>query len=179
MDAPQDGLIAIVKRDCPTCVLTAPILAQIPGLTVYTQDDPDFPETVPTRIYDGELDTSHRLRVEIVPTLIRFQGGQEIDRTYGWDRTEWQRLTGQPDLGITLPAMRPGCGAKNLEPGILERLKIRHNETGIIARRIAIGSGEDEMEAMFDRGWSCSPPPTTSARWVRWRWPRCRRSCVT
>ena len=169
MDAPQDGLIAIVKRDCPTCVLTAPILAQIPGLTVYTQDDPDFPETVPTRIYDGELDTSHRLRVEIVPTLIRFQGGQEIDRTYGWDRTEWQRLTGQPDLGKTLPAMRPGCGAKNLEPGILERLKIRHNETGIIARRIAIGSGEDEMEAMFDRGWSDGLPlvPPTEERVLR------------
>ena len=169
MDTPQDGLIAIVKRDCPTCVLTAPILAQIPGLTVYTQDDPDFPETVPTRIYDGELDTSHRLRVEIVPTLIRFQGGQEIDRTYGWDRTEWQRLTGQPDLGKTLPAMRPGCGAKNLEPGILERLKIRHNETGIIARRIAIGSGEDEMEAMFDRGWSDGLPlvPPTEERVLR------------
>ena len=169
MDAPQDGLIAVVKRDCPTCVLTAPILAQIPGLTVYTQDDPDFPETVPTRIYDGELDTSHRLRVEIVPTLIRFQGGQEIDRTYGWDRTEWQRLTGQPDLGKTLPAMRPGCGAKNLEPGILERLKIRHNETGIIARRIAIGSGEDEMEAMFDRGWSDGLPlvPPTEERVLR------------
>ena len=169
MDAPQDGLVAIVKRDCPTCVLTAPVLAAIPGLTVYTQDDPSFPEAIPTRIYDGELDTSHQLRVEIVPTLIRFQGGREIDRTYGWDRAEWQRLTGQPSLGATLPAMRPGCGAKNVEPGILERLKVRHNETGIIARRINIGSGEDEMEAMFDRGWSDGLPlvPPTEERVLR------------
>ena len=55
MDALQDGLIAIVKRDCPTCVLTAPILAQIPGLTVYTQDDPSFPETIPTRISGADF----------------------------------------------------------------------------------------------------------------------------
>ena len=169
MDAPQDGLIAIVKRDCPTCVLTAPLLAEIPGLTVYTQDDPSFPEQIPARIYDGELDASHRLRIEIVPTLIRFQAGQEIDRTYGWDRAEWQRLTGQPNLGSTLPAMRPGCGAKNVEPGILERLKVRHHETGILARRINIGSGEDEMEAMFDRGWSDGLPlvPPTEERVLR------------
>ncbi len=169
MDALPDGLIAIVKRDCPTCVLTAPLLAEIPGLTVYTQDDPSFPEAIPTRIYDGELDTSHRLRIEIVPTLIRFENGQEIDRTYGWDRAEWQRLTGQPNLGNTLPAMRPGCGAKNVEPGILERLKVRHNETGILARRINIGSGEDEMEAMFDRGWSDGLPlvPPTEERVLR------------
>ena len=169
MDALPDGLIAIVKRDCPTCVLTAPVLAEIPGLTVYTQDDPTFPEQIAARIYDGELDTSHRLRIEIVPTLIRFQAGQEVDRTYGWDRQEWQRLTGQPTLGDTLPAMRPGCGAKNVEPGILERLKVRHNETGILARRITIGSGEDEMEAMFDRGWSDGLPlvPPTEERVLR------------
>ena len=44
-----DGLVAFVKRDCPTCVVVAPVLAQIsaaPGvaLTVFTQDDPEFPE---------------------------------------------------------------------------------------------------------------------------------------
>ena len=34
---PQDGLVAVVKRDCPTCVLAAPVLgelAQRAGLTV-------------------------------------------------------------------------------------------------------------------------------------------------
>jgi hypothetical protein len=150
-------------------VLTAPVLAQIPGLTVYSQDDPTFPEAVAARIYDGELDTSHRLRIEIVPTLIRFEGGQEVARTYGWDRAEWQRLTGRADLGADLPAMRPGCGAKNLEPGILERLKVRHGETGIAARRIALGTGEDEIEAMYERGWSDGLPlvPPTEERVLR------------
>ncbi len=172
MDAPHDGLVAVVKRDCPTCELTAPVLAALArdaGLTVYTQDDPTFPEGIAARIHDAELDISHRLRIEIVPTLIRFEAGQEVERTYGWDRAEWQRVAGRPGLGEGLPAMRPGCGAKNVEPGILERLKVRHGETGIAARRIAIGSGEDEIEAMFDRGWSDGLPlvPPTEERVLR------------
>jgi hypothetical protein len=169
MDAAHDGLVAVVKRDCPTCVLTAEVLAALPGVTVYTQDDPDFPEAVASRAYDADLDISHRLKVEIVPTLIRFAGGQEQDRTYGWDRAEWERVSGQSGLGAGLPAMRPGCGAKNVEPGILERLKVRHGETGIAARRIALGDGEDEIEAMFDRGWSDGLPlvPPTEERVLR------------
>jgi hypothetical protein len=74
---PRDGLVAVVKRDCPTCVLTAPVLGDLArnaGLTVYTQDDPSFPETVPGRIDDTGLEVSHRLKSEIVPTLIRFEG---------------------------------------------------------------------------------------------------------
>ena len=83
-DIPSDGLVAVVKRDCPTCVLTASVLGELTqrvGLAVYTQDDPDFPETVPGRIDDTMLDVSHRLQIEIVPTLIRMRGGQEVDRT--------------------------------------------------------------------------------------------------
>ena len=39
----ENGLIAVVKRDCPTCELTAPVLgdlAQRVRLQIYTQDDP-------------------------------------------------------------------------------------------------------------------------------------------
>jgi len=145
---PQDGLVAVVKRDCPTCVLAAPVLgalARDTGLTVYTQDDPTFPETVPGRIDDRTLDISHRLKIEIVPTLIRFEAGREAGRTYGWDRAEWQRLTGVLGLGRDLPEARPGCGAKNVEPGVIERLKVRFNETGLKSRRIEIGADEDEQ----------------------------------
>ena len=119
---PDDGLIAVVKRDCPTCELAAPVLGELSGragLAVYTQDDPSFPETVPGRIDDTSLDISHQLRIEIVPTLIRFEAGREVDRTFGWDRGEWERVTGIAGLGPGLPDMRPGCGAKNIEPGVI------------------------------------------------------------
>jgi hypothetical protein len=171
-DLPRDGLVAVVKRDCPTCALTAPMLGELArrgGLAVYSQDDPSFPETVPGRIDDTALGISHRLRIEIVPTLIRFEGGREVGRAFGWDRGEWERLTGIDGLGRDLPEARPGCGAKNIEPGVLERLKVRFNETGLKSRRIEIGEDEDEQEAMFARGWSDGLPlvPPSEERVLR------------
>jgi hypothetical protein len=169
---PDDGLIAVVKRDCPTCVMTAPVLGELArraGITVFSQDDPGFPETVPLRESDLGLELSHRLAIEIVPTLIRREGGREVARTYGWDRAEWERLTGLTDLGRDLPQSQPGCGAKNIEPGMLERLKVRFNETGLKSRRVEIGGDEDEQEAMFARGWSDGLPlvPPTEERVLR------------
>lgn len=168
-ETPRDGLVAVVKRDCPTCELTAPVLGELArraGLQVYTQDDPGFPETVPGRIDDTGLDVSHRLKIEVVPTLIRLAGGREVDRTYGWDRAEWERVAGVAELGAGLPEARPGCGAKNIEPGVIERLKIRFNETGLKSRRVEIGADEDEQEAMYARGWSDGLPlvPPTEER---------------
>jgi hypothetical protein len=144
-------------------------LARDMSLAVYTQDDPAFPETVPGRIDDTSLDVSHRLKIETVPTLIRFAGGREVDRTYGWNRGEWERLTGVAGLGPGLPDTRPGCGAKNVEPGVIERLKVRFNETGLSSRRIEIDADEDEHEAMDARGWSDGLPlvPPTEERVLR------------
>ena len=71
--ATGNGLIAIVKRDCPTCELAGPVLAtlqQAGRLDVYSQDDPSFPEQVSKVIDDRELAASYNLDVEIVPTLI-------------------------------------------------------------------------------------------------------------
>src|SRR5271170_2561565 len=169
---PEDGLIAVVKRDCPTCVLAEPVLGELAracGLRVYTQDDPSFPETVSEPIDDTTLDFSYRFKIEIVPTLIRLENGREVARTYGWDRGEWERLSGVAGLGHDLPESRPGCGAKNVEPGIIERLKVRFNETGLKSRRIELGEDEDVEEAMFARGWSDGLPlvPPTEERVLR------------
>ena len=169
---PQNGLVAVVKRDCPTCELAAPVLAELValgGIAVYTQDDPSFPESVPDRIDDTELSVSHRLGIEIVPTLIRFQDGQDVGRTHGWDRAEWERISGFQGIGAGLPAFRPGCGAKNVEPGTIEKLKVKFGETGLESRRVTIGDAEDEFEAMFERGWSDGLPmvPPTEERVLR------------
>ncbi|MGH2515244.1 MAG: thioredoxin family protein, partial [Ktedonobacterales bacterium] len=67
----HDGIVAIVKQDCPTCVLVAPVLAHLAAagvpLTVYTQDDPTFPPGLAPHD-DTALDVSYLLDIEIVPT---------------------------------------------------------------------------------------------------------------
>ena len=80
------------------------------ALTVYTQDDPAFPEGMAGVVDDRALETSYKLKIEIVPTLIRFDGGKEANRVIGWNRAEWQALTGINRLGKDLPENRPGCG---------------------------------------------------------------------
>ena len=51
MQSIPDGLVAVVKRDCPTCVMVEPVLRQLAAadtpLTVLTQDDPTFPSEIP------------------------------------------------------------------------------------------------------------------------------------
>ena len=168
-----DGLIVIAKRECPTCVLIEPLLEQLasesPGLTVYSQDDPDFGAGLQGSVHDERLEHSYRLDVEIVPTLIRVEGGREVARTYGWDRAEWQRVSGIDRLGIDLPALRPGCGSMTLEPGVAERLAIRFGKARFSSRKVALGDTEDPLEACFDRGWTDGLPvvPPTPERVLR------------
>lgn len=167
-----EELIVVVKRDCPTCELIASVIAEISnakGMTVYSQDDPTFPTTVSSVVDDRALEVSHQLGIEIVPTLIRMAEGQEVERQIGWHKGDWESLTGVSGLGEGLPDWGAGCGAKNVEPAHLEQLKIRFGETGIQSRLVEIGAAEDEMEAMFERGWSDGLPlvPPTQERVLR------------
>jgi hypothetical protein len=87
----------------------------------------------------------------------------------GWDRAEWERVTGATRLGDSLPAFRPGCGALNVAPGMPEKLAVRFGTVPIASRRIEIAPGEDEVEACFDRGWTDGLPvvPPSEERVVR------------
>src|SRR6478672_4884141 len=63
-----DGLVAIVKRECATCVMVVPVLQRLAaevGLTVYTQDDPSFPEGV-VSVHDVDLAVSWHHDIETV-----------------------------------------------------------------------------------------------------------------
>ena len=175
MPLPADGLIVIAKRDCPTCGLVEPLLAELAGLTgtapltVIVQDDPAYAAGLPGQIYDQTLEQSYRLGIEFVPTLIRRAGGVEVARTHGWHRGDWQQISGLPGLGATLPELRPGCGSKTLEPGIAEDLAVRFGHTGLASRNIELGEAEDAIEACYARGWSDGLPlvPPTAARVLR------------
>lgn len=168
-----DGLIVIAKRECPTCMLVEPLLRELAQgaapLQVYVQDDPGYAEGVPNVVHDDTLEHSYRLNVEVVPTLIRVENGIEVERTYGWHREDWQRLTGRAGLGEGLPALRPGCGSKTLEPGIAEELAVRFGDVRFGSRTVEIAGSEDVMEACFERGWTDGLPvvPPTRERVLR------------
>ena len=69
-----DGIVAFVKRDCPTCVLVEPVLGEMEAAgalaAVYSQDDPAFPSTVTAVADDTELEASWRHAIDTVPTLL-------------------------------------------------------------------------------------------------------------
>ncbi len=169
---PADGFVIVAKRDCPTCTLIEPVMRKLDRagpLTVFTQDDPSFPSGVSHVVDDHDLERSFRLNVETVPTLIRFKGGIEVERTVGWDIKEWTRLVGDAARVDGLPAWQPGCGSKSVEPGVHETLVARYGNPGLASREIAVGEWDDPIEACFERGWSDGLPvvPPTDARILR------------
>ena len=152
----DEGIVAVVKRDCPTCALVAPVLDDlvVRGVlsTIHREDD------------DEGLEASWRLGIETVPTLVR--GDKRI---VGWSRAQWEEFTGVSGLGEGLPEHRPGCGSRTVEPGLADELAVRFSGSKLRSRRVELADLEDEAEASFDRGWTDGLPVVapTEARVLR------------
>ena len=165
-----EGIVAVVKADCPTCRLVAPVLGELRAaglpVTVFTQDDPAFPAGLDP-VDDTALDVSLSLDLETVPTLVKVEGGVEVERLAGWSRPHWEKFTGVAPLGDGLPDYRPGCGSLTQDPEVIERLAAR--STGLHSRRLELARLEDDAEAFFERGWTDGLPvvPPTPARVLR------------
>ena len=107
----SDGFVVVVKAECPACQLVQPVLADLAsraGLTVFSQDDPTFPEVADWVVDDTDLAVSWHLDIETVPTLLQIVDGEEVGRTAGWDRDRWEQLTELDHLGPALPVFKPG-----------------------------------------------------------------------
>jgi hypothetical protein len=169
-----DGLVAIVKRDCPTCQLVTPVLAQLrhasdaPPLTIYTQDDTAFPPNLDP-VDDTGLAVSLALDLDTVPTLVRVEDGRETARLVGWSRDQWEAFTGLAGLGVGLPPHRPGCGSRTQDPDLAAARADTTAARVLGSRRVELGASEDDLEAMFERGWSDGLPvvPPTPERVAR------------
>ena len=170
----ENQFTVVIKKDCPTCEMIEPVLAELtatyPGkVTIYVQDDPSFPQSIENKIDDTSLEFSYRNNIEIVPTLICSTESKESARTYGWDKTEWQRLTNLASLGESLDSFKPGCGSKTLEPGMEEQLIARFDDKLLSSRNIQFADLEDDAEGCYERGWSDGLPviPPTRVRVIR------------
>jgi hypothetical protein len=140
-------------------------LAERTQCTVFSQDDPEFPDD-PAPIHDEQLALSWHHQIETVPTLIRVVDGAEVERTVGWLRSDWERVSGLDGLGDGLPEFRPGCGSMSVDPDLVDTLRVRHGGSVLRSRRIEIAELEDEFEMMFGRGWTDGLPvvPPTEER---------------
>jgi len=166
------GYMVVVKQDCSTCTLIESVFAELDAtysIRFYSQDSLNFPSTVSDVIDDTALEVSYRLDIEIVPTLIQVQDGEEVARLVGWKREDWRKLTGMKQLGESLPEFSPGCGSKSVDPGMPEKLAYQFGDTQLQARRIEVADLEDEIELAYERGWSDGLPvvPPTEDRILR------------
>ncbi len=162
------GVVAFVKRDCPTCERVAPVLARLAQdveLTVYSQDDPGFPEGVEA-VDDTSLEMSWHHDIEAVPTLLRIEDGIVKERAVGWQRQEWEALTGVRGLGPDLPELIFGCGSLSVAPERADALAALYGSDVLRARRVELAASEDPFESLFERGWSDGLPlvPPTPQR---------------
>ena len=192
VSSPKDevALVCFIKEDCPTCKEAMPVLdaffahygehmpVQVIGQTLEgnralaSAFSPSF-----SILDDSALQVSFAADIQTVPTLLRLDAnGKELSRLVGFVRDEWQSmaseldaLTGQQSISVNwsdLPVWRPGCGSLSVDPSNEPRLRAMAEGSPIRARRIDVGSQDDEFEFMFDQGFSDGLPlvPPTPER---------------
>ena len=93
--------------------------------------------------------------IETVPTLIRVVDGVEVERTVGWSRAEWQRITGVADLGDDLPVDAPGLRLAQRRPRPRRRAAraLRGRPAALPARRAGRAGGRvrGDLRPRLDR----------------------------
>jgi len=151
--------------------MVAPLLSQLQpsyNFTLYSQDDASFPSDTHVK-HDADLSFSWHNNIETVPTVIKVVNGVEVDRIVGWMQDEWARVFDLPNIGADLPAYRPGCGSLSVDPDKVDALRAKFEGSLLKARHVEIAILEDEMEALFARGWTDGLPvvPPTQERVMR------------
>ena len=184
----RKAVVVFVKEDCPTCREVMPVLQAMHSALA---DDFDFHVVGQTArgnavleqefapgfsiLDDSTLKVSFATDVETVPNLYLTDAtGQTQQALVGFVRQEWETLV--QELGVeldldwsALPQWRPGCGSLSVDPLIADRLRAESENSPLRARRIEIGSSDDEFEFMFDQGFSDGLPlvPPTPERVLR------------
>src|SRR4051794_5433049 len=173
------ALLIFAAEECPTCALAlrrlGPIVAPLReagvGLAVVFEDPLDVAARVARDArFKGTVlaepapyDTSRAYALESLPTTVLLDGDASVTGTVvGWDAGALSALVGQacgavgasaPEITDEPPRTKPGCAAKSTY------------EEEMLAL-IESAGGADEMEDMFERGWTDGLPvvPPTRSR---------------
>jgi peroxiredoxin len=187
------SLICFVKEDCETCNTAAPVLealhkaygANVDVLLISQSGDDTAPFaqkhglSMPV-LDDRSCKTAFSWDIESVPSVFWIDAaGNTVTTFEGFIRVDWETLakdmSAATDLPIaqidweSLPAWRPGCGSKHLDPSVFDKLRADADDSPMRARRIDVAASDDVSEFMFDQGFSDGLPlvPPTPERVMR------------
>lgn len=192
---PRDraSLVCFVKEDCETCNTAAPVLealhkafgSKVDVLLIAQSGDANatFAErhslTMPL-LDDSACKAAFEWDIESVPSVFWIDAAGAVQSHFeGFIRADWEALaaqmstqTGLPAVQTdweSLPAWRPGCGSKHLDPSVYDKLRAEADDSPIRARKIEVAPSDDVAEFMFDQGFSDGLPlvPPTPERVMR------------
>lgn len=190
---PRHSLICFVKQDCETCATAAPVLEALhrayggPADVVLVSQSgaqtqayvDDHALTMPI-LDDRACGAAFAWDIESVPAVFWLNATGQVIRAFeGFVRADWEALaaemsvaTDQPVAQIdweSLPAWRPGCGSKHLDPAVFDKLQAEASGSPLTARRIEVAGSDDVAEFMYDQGFSDGLPlvPPTPERVMR------------
>ena len=169
LHASGPALLVFVSEECPTSTLTLrrlsptiPDLARAGVRVAAVFEDPlETAARVARRTgFTGDVlsepapyDVSRAYSLQSLPTAVLIdRDGREVDRVVGWDAAGLRTLLSVP-VTEEPPLRKPGCAAKNTYDA--ESL-----------RALGGAGGFDELEEMFERGWTDGLPviPPTGER---------------
>ena len=168
------GLVAVVKRECPTCETVAPVLRELAAraeLTVYTQDDLDFPEGLVARRRHrarGLLPPPDRDRADTAARRERRRGGARgglAPRRLGEAHGDHRAGRGSPRVAARLRVEERRSGHRARARGALRGTQARvaaHRARA--ARRRGRGAVRARLDRRPARGGAHRAPRARDAR---------------
>jgi hypothetical protein len=149
-------VLLFVHGDCPTTRLTLSRLAGVSPareLVVVAQEPAERAERLARGLAarvvadPAPYRESESRGVETVPTALLVEDGEVVDTVVGWDKDGLERLLGA-ELPDDEPRRKPGCQARNTyDPALLQA-----------------ALGFDELEDMWERGWTDGLPVVPPTR---------------
>ena len=162
----MNRFLIYIKSSCETCVEIKDVLISLSyreDVEIINQEAESIPG-LERQFFDESLERSFRAEIESVPTVIHLKADIEQVRHQGWVKAEWSALF---DLSLDerLPAFKPGCASKTLDPGRIEKLQAQFQPERLQSRRLTF-SDTDDIEVAYDQGWSDGLPvvPPTPER---------------